>query len=79
MIFLFNFHSFFREISAVPKEIVRQPTNQDEVDGEEEEEDDELFTTDADILSLHKLLWHSQEKIGKYLSLQRYLYGLIFD
>lgn len=55
----------------MPKEIIRQPSTEDEVDGEDDE-DDGLFSTDADILSLHKLLWHSQEKIGKFLSLQRY-------
>jgi len=39
----------------------------------DDDEEDELFSTDGDILSLHKLLWHSQEKIGKYLSIERYL------
>lgn len=49
--------------------MVRSPSTEGEE--VEDEEEDELFTTDGDILSLHKLLWHSQEKIGKYLSLQR--------
>lgn len=38
-----------------------------------EREDDmrKLFASDSSVIGLHKLLWNSQEKIGKYLAVER--------
>lgn len=35
------------------------------------------FISDGNVLALHRLLWNNQEKIGQYLSSNRYVLGEI--